>query len=93
VDLHIHSSIRLHGVMLNFLSEGTTLLTYYTSRATQPAGSKPVQYRISSSVEKEIRIRTGKPSPGHRVSWTYSSDCESDGPTHPGKNPKHILVI
>jgi uncharacterized membrane protein len=33
VDLYIHSPIRHHGVVLNYLNTGTALLTYFGFRA------------------------------------------------------------
>jgi hypothetical protein len=44
MDLHIHSPIRLHGIVLNSLSTGTTFLT------GGKAGSRTIIFFIPSGV-------------------------------------------
>jgi hypothetical protein len=40
MDLYIHSPIRLHGVMLNYLSTGTTLPYLYLTHAGSLASTE-----------------------------------------------------
>jgi hypothetical protein len=68
VDLYIHSPIRLHGVMLNQLSTGTTL-TFFTF----------TRMLLSKMVRRKITIWTvilvGHLSPLTKLRYYYTTEC------------------